>query len=80
MGCFVALIRVLVADDHELVRCGLVRMLADIQGVDVVGEACSGEDVQAFCRTTPVDIVLMDIRMPGMGGVRSHSSFGGQLS
>ena len=64
-------IRVLVADDHELVRCGLVRMLADSEGICIVGEACSGEEVLSFCRVSPVDIVLMDIRMPGMGGLEA---------
>ncbi|MTI12084.1 response regulator [Sansalvadorimonas verongulae] len=66
-----ALIRVLVADDHELVRCGLVHMLADSNGIEVVGEACSGEEVLSFCRENSVDIVLMDIRMPGIGGLEA---------
>ena len=66
-----ALIRVLVADDHELVRCGIVRMLDDVDGVEVVGEVFSGEEVQTFCRSHSVDVVLMDIRMPGMGGLEA---------
>lgn len=76
-----AQIRVLVADDHELVRCGIVRMLSDIDTIEVVGEASSGEDVLAFCRQAlsdqelsgerGVDIVLMDIRMPGLGGLEA---------
>ncbi len=65
------MISVLVADDHELVRCGIVRMLADIHDIEVVGEACSGEGVQSVCRTTKVNVILMDVRMPGMGGLEA---------
>ena len=71
-----AQIRVLVADDHELVRCGIVRMLSDIDTIEVVGEASSGEEVlalcrQAFCHQQQIDVVLMDIRMPGLGGLEA---------
>ncbi|MCL6269873.1 response regulator [Sansalvadorimonas sp. 2012CJ34-2] len=65
------MISVLVADDHELVRCGIVRMLSDIDGIEVVGEACSGEEVQTICRELDVNIILMDVRMPGMGGLEA---------
>ncbi len=71
MGCSLAHIRVLVADDHELVRCGIVRMLSDVEDIVVVGQACSGEEAQNFCRTESVDIILMDIRMPGIGGLET---------
>lgn len=65
------LIRVLVVDDHELVRSGLVRMLRDVAGIDVVGEVASGEDAIAFCRREQPDVVLMDVRMPGVGGIEA---------
>jgi len=65
------LIRVLVVDDHELVRSGITRMLADNPDLDVIGEASSGEEAIEFVRKTRPDIVLMDIRMPGIGGLEA---------
>jgi len=65
------LIKVLVVDDHDLVRAGITRMLRDEPGIDVVGEASSGEEAVQFARTGNVDIVLMDLRMPGIGGLEA---------
>jgi len=65
------LIRVLVVDDHELVRSGITRMLADNPDIDVLGQSASGEDAIAFVRKDRPDIVLMDIRMPGIGGLEA---------
>jgi len=65
------LIRVLVVDDHDLVRTGIARMLDDIEGLQVVGQACSGEEAIAKARELKPDIVLMDIRMPGIGGLEA---------
>ncbi|WP_460805633.1 response regulator [Microbulbifer agarilyticus] len=65
------MIKVLVVDDHDLVRMGISRMLGDVSDIEVVGEAKSGEDAIAFVRETPVDVVLMDVRMPGMGGLEA---------
>ena len=65
------MIKVLVVDDHALVRTGLVRMLSDIQGIEVTGEADSGERALELLREQPTDIVLMDVRMPGMGGLEA---------
>jgi len=65
------LIRVLVVDDHELVRSGITRMLADNPDIDVIGQASSGEDAIDFVRKQRPDIVLMDIRMPGIGGLEA---------
>ncbi|MEA7515220.1 response regulator, partial [Salmonella enterica subsp. enterica serovar Virginia] len=42
-------------------------MLEDIKGIKVVGEACCGEDAVKWCRTNAVDVVLMDMNMPGIG-------------
>lgn len=63
--------KVLVADDHDLVRMGIVRMLGDVRGIEVVGEACCGEDAVNMARKLSPDIVLMDVRMPGIGGLEA---------
>lgn len=65
------MIRVLVVDDHELVRSGITRMLADNPDLDVIGQVSSGEDAIDFVRKDRPDIVLMDIRMPGIGGLEA---------
>jgi two-component system, NarL family, response regulator LiaR len=63
-------LRVLVADDHDLFRHGLRELLVE-QGFDVVGEASSGEAALALAfRHTP-DVVVMDLNMPGIGGVEA---------
>jgi two-component system, NarL family, invasion response regulator UvrY len=65
------LIRLLIVDDHELVRAGLSRMLGDEEGINVVAQAKSGEEAIDIIREKPVDIILMDIRMPGIGGLEA---------
>jgi two-component system invasion response regulator UvrY len=65
------LIRVLVVDDHDLVRTGITRMLADIDGLQVVGEACTGEESLLKVRELKPDVVLMDVKMPGIGGLEA---------
>ncbi|MEU2253537.1 LuxR C-terminal-related transcriptional regulator [Nocardia xishanensis] len=62
------MIRLLLADDHAIVRAGLRALLAAADDIDVVGEAATAEAVVAFCATTPVDLVLMDL---SFGGGRS---------
>lgn len=65
------MIRVLVVDDQELVRCGICRLLADAEQVDVVGDAASGEEAVQLARDLEPDVVLMDINMPGIGGLEA---------
>ncbi|PIE43240.1 MAG: two-component system response regulator UvrY [Gammaproteobacteria bacterium] len=65
------MIKILVVDDHDLVRAGISRMLADEEGFEVVGEASSGEEAVDFVRNGEVDIILMDLKMPGIGGMEA---------
>jgi two-component system invasion response regulator UvrY len=65
------LIRVLIVDDHDLVRAGLSRMLRDEAGITVAGEAASGEEAIELVQKVPVDVILMDVRMPGIGGIEA---------
>ncbi len=61
--------KVAITDDHRVVREGLRYMLGDATGIEVVGEADSGEEILALVASEPVDVVLLDVRMPGMGGL-----------
>ena len=64
-------IRVLVADDQELVRAGLVSLLSSQSGFTVVGQASDGAQAVTRSRELRPDIVLMDIRMPVMDGIEA---------
>ncbi len=64
-------IRVLIVDDNGLFRDGLVGLLARIEDIDVVGAAGSGEEALRRAPVLRPDIVLMDVAMPGMGGVEA---------
>ena len=65
------MIRILVVDDHRLVRAAIRRLLAEVRGIDIAGEAESGEDALTLTRTLRPNVVLMDIRMPGIGGLEA---------
>jgi DNA-binding NarL/FixJ family response regulator len=62
------MIRVLVADDHPIVRSGIVALLQTAEDVEVVGEAATGEQAVELALELKPDIVLMDLRMPGIDG------------
>jgi DNA-binding NarL/FixJ family response regulator len=75
-----AKIRVLLADDHTLVRAGLRALLNDMQGVEVVAEASTGREAIELAEKHEPDVVLMDIAMSGLNGleaaehiIKSHS-------
>lgn len=62
-------IRILIVDDHPVVRAGLSSMLATQPGIEVVGSASSGEEALAMVRRDMPDLLLLDLRMPGMSGI-----------
>lgn len=63
------IIRVVIADDHQIVIDGLKSLLAKSEHIDVVGFAHNGNDVINLVRELEPDVVLMDIRIPGMNGI-----------
>jgi two-component system invasion response regulator UvrY len=65
------MIRIIVVDDHQLVRVGTSRLLDDVDGFQVVGQAASGEAAIDLVRDLKPDIVLMDLQMPGIGGLEA---------
>lgn len=65
------MIRLLIVDDHELVRVGLRQILADYPVIDIVGEAGDGETALRLSRQVWPDVVLLDICMPGLSGLET---------
>lgn len=63
------MIRLLMADDHAIVRDGLRRILASAGGIEVAGEAVDGHEVMARVRAASYDVVLLDMSMPGRSGI-----------
>ncbi len=64
-------IRVLLVDDHDLVRIGIKSLLDDANGIEVVGEASSGEDAIQLAKKLKPQVILMDVKMPGIGGLEA---------
>ena len=65
------MIRVLLVDDHDLVRMGIKRLISDAAGIQVVGEAATGEEGIELAKKLHPDVILMDMKMPGMGGLEA---------
>jgi two-component system, NarL family, invasion response regulator UvrY len=65
------MIRLLLVDDHRLFRAGLRRMLQDINGVQIIGEAEDGEGAVRMAREERPSVILMDLIMPGIGGLEA---------
>ena len=61
--------RVVLVDDHPMVRMGLRMMLRSIEAIDIVGEAEDGEEALRVCAEVHPDVVLMDLRLPRLDGV-----------
>jgi DNA-binding NarL/FixJ family response regulator len=64
-------VQVILADDQPLIRAGLRMLLEQTPGIDVAGEAGTGAEAVQLTRATGPDVVLMDIRMPGMDGIEA---------
>ncbi len=64
-------IRVLIADDHGILREGIKALLASVPDIEVVGEAADGREAVELCRKLDPDVALMDIAMPGLGGLEA---------
>lgn len=63
------MIRILIADDHAILRAGLKHLLSDATDIVVAGEAGNGVDALALARTTPCDAMVLDMSMPGRSGI-----------
>ena len=62
---------VLVADDHPMFRAGMVTVLQDLDDIEVVGQATNGREAVELVGTLQPDVVLMDLRMPEVGGLEA---------
>lgn len=65
------LITVLIVDDHKIIRDGIKSLLEDTPNIKIVGEASNGLEAIEFFKKQPADVVIMDIRMPEMGGIET---------
>lgn len=63
------MIRILIADDHAVVRAGIRQFIAGQDDLSVIGEAANGAEVLSYIRKGELDVVVLDISMPGRGGV-----------
>ena len=64
-------IKIILADDHHLVRKGFRALLEEIPGITVVGDAANGLELLELLQKSPADVVLLDVEMPGMGGIEA---------
>jgi DNA-binding NarL/FixJ family response regulator len=71
-------IRIVLADDHDLVRSGIKALLSMVDGVDVIAEARDGRELIALVESLNPDVVMTDISMPGMDGIAAISEIHGK--
>ena len=72
-------IRVLAADDHPMVRAGLAAVIDAEPDMELVGEAATGREALELCRQHRPDVILMDLRMPGMDGLAATRAILGEF-
>ena len=65
------MINLLLVDDHDIVRTGLKRLLENQKNINIVGDLGTGEAAYQFVRENEVDVIIMDLSMPGKGGIES---------
>jgi two-component system, NarL family, invasion response regulator UvrY len=65
------MINLILVDDHDIVRAGIRRLLENQMSIDVIGDFGSGEEAYQFLRKNSADVVVMDLSMPGKGGIES---------
>lgn len=65
------MIRIVIVDDHDVVRAGLSGILESAGGLEVIGQADNGEDAIRLARTLSPDVILMDVEMPGCSGLEA---------
>ncbi|MCF8256034.1 MAG: response regulator transcription factor [Flavobacteriales bacterium] len=65
------MIRLLIVDDHEMIRNGLMSLISDEEDMTIAGFATNGREAVAACDRQPIDVVLMDLMMPDMNGVEA---------
>lgn len=71
-------INVLLADDHSIIRDGLKSLLANVPGIFICGEAADGLEVMNLLKTTPTDVVVMDVNMPRLNGIETTRRIKGE--
>src|SRR6478672_6361803 len=71
-------VRIVLADDHDLVRSGIKALLSMVEGVDVIAEARDGRELVSLVESLQPDVVMTDISMPGMDGISAIAEIHGK--